>query len=117
MVSGTRDNALVSAVALAVNAPRGLMRCQTSVSIEYTSPGPCLSVARDTFASLAAFERDLIRERSEAGLSAARARGRKGGRPKGVDQKKQKAALALKQDPRHSVREMREIVSISRNIS
>ena len=67
------------------------------------------------FASLAEFERDLIRERTNAGLSAARARGRKGGRPKGVDQKKQKAARALKQDPRHSVREICEIVGISRN--
>jgi len=52
------------------------------------------------FAALAEFERDLIRERTNAGLSAARARGRKGGRPKGVmDERKQKAALALKNDP------------------
>ena len=36
------------------------------------------------FASLAEFERDLIRERTNAGLTAARARGRKGGRPKGL---------------------------------
>ena len=34
------------------------------------------------FASLAEFERDLIRERTQAGLKAARARGRKGGRPR-----------------------------------
>jgi len=32
-----------------------------------------------------------------------------------VDQKKQKTALALKQDPRHSIREICEIVGISRN--
>jgi DNA invertase Pin-like site-specific DNA recombinase len=51
------------------------------------------------FASLAEFERDLIGERTNAGLAAARARGRKGGRPKGVDEKKRKAALALKRDP------------------
>jgi len=67
------------------------------------------------FASLAEFERDLIRERTNAGLSAARARGRKGGRPKGVDQKKQKAALALKKDAGHSIREICDIVGISRN--
>ncbi|HSH81638.1 MAG TPA: recombinase family protein [Herpetosiphonaceae bacterium] len=67
------------------------------------------------FASLAEFERDLIRERTNAGLAAARARGRKGGRPKGVDQKKQQAALALKQDAKRSVREICEIVGISRN--
>jgi DNA invertase Pin-like site-specific DNA recombinase len=33
------------------------------------------------FAALAEFERDLIRERTQAGLAAARARGRRGGRP------------------------------------
>jgi DNA invertase Pin-like site-specific DNA recombinase len=36
------------------------------------------------FASLAEFERDCIRERTNAGLTAARARGRTGGRPKGL---------------------------------
>ncbi len=67
------------------------------------------------FASLAEFERDLIRERTNAGLRAARARGRKGGRPKGVDEKKRKAALALKRDPQYTIREICEIVGISRN--
>ena len=67
------------------------------------------------FASLAEFERDLIRERTNAGLAAARARGRKGGRPKGVDEKKRKAALALKRDPQYTIREICEIVGISRN--
>ena len=67
------------------------------------------------FASLAEFERDIIRERTHAGLSSARARGRKGGRPKGVDEKKRKAALALKKDPRRSVKEICDILGISRN--
>jgi DNA invertase Pin-like site-specific DNA recombinase len=67
------------------------------------------------FASLAEFERDIIRERTNAGLSAARARGKKGGRPKGVDEKKKKAAMALKKDPERSVKEICEIVGISRN--
>jgi DNA invertase Pin-like site-specific DNA recombinase len=67
------------------------------------------------FASLAEFERDLIRERTKAGLAAARARGRKGGRPKGVDEKKRKAALALRRDPNYSVKEICDIVGISRN--
>jgi DNA invertase Pin-like site-specific DNA recombinase len=35
--------------------------------------------------ALAEFERDLIRERTQAGLQAARARGRKGGRPRSLD--------------------------------
>lgn len=38
------------------------------------------------FATLAEFERELIRERTQAGLKSARARGRKGGRPKGMSQ-------------------------------
>jgi DNA invertase Pin-like site-specific DNA recombinase len=67
------------------------------------------------FASLAEFERDLIRERTNAGLTAARARGRVGGRPPGVDEKKKKAALALKKDSGRSIREICEIVGISRN--
>jgi DNA invertase Pin-like site-specific DNA recombinase len=67
------------------------------------------------FASLAEFERDLIRERTNAGLASARARGRKGGRPKGVDEKKRAAAIALKNDPTRSVKDICEIVGISRN--
>ncbi|MTI31351.1 recombinase family protein, partial [Xanthovirga aplysinae] len=47
------------------------------------------------FASLAEFEREVIRERTRAGLEAARKRGRKGGRPRGLSQKaKQKAIVA-----------------------
>ena len=46
------------------------------------------------FASLAEFERDVIRERTQAGLSAARARGRTGGRPKGLPQHAQSTACA-----------------------
>lgn len=67
------------------------------------------------FASLAEFERDIIRERTNAGLSAARARGRNGGRPKGVDEKKKKAAISLKKDLDRSVKDICEIVGISRN--
>ncbi|STX88299.1 recombinase family protein [Legionella feeleii] len=47
------------------------------------------------FASLAEFERELIRERTQAGLNSARARGRKGGRPKGMSKAAmEKAAIA-----------------------
>jgi len=46
------------------------------------------------FASLAEFERELIRERTQAGLSAARARGRVGGRPKGLSAQAQATAMA-----------------------
>jgi DNA invertase Pin-like site-specific DNA recombinase len=46
------------------------------------------------FASLAEFERELVRERTQAGLSAARARGRVGGRPKGLSSQAQATAMA-----------------------
>lgn len=46
------------------------------------------------FASLAEFERELIRERTHAGLEAARSRGRFGGRPKGLSQQAESTALA-----------------------
>ncbi|MBO4405433.1 MAG: recombinase family protein, partial [Alphaproteobacteria bacterium] len=47
-------------------------------------------------ASLAEFERDLIRERTKAGLEAARSRGRKGGRPKGLSKEAENIAYAAK---------------------
>tara|TARA_B110000977_G_scaffold201513_1_gene296556 strand:+ start:2694 stop:3269 length:576 start_codon:yes stop_codon:yes gene_type:complete len=47
------------------------------------------------FASLAEFEKDLIRERTMAGLKSARSRGKMGGRPKGLsDEAKRKACIA-----------------------
>jgi len=45
------------------------------------------------FASLAEFEREIIRDRTKAGLEAARARGKKGGRPKGLSPENLKTAL------------------------
>ena len=48
------------------------------------------------FDALAEFERELIRERSQAGREAARARGRKGGRPPLVTSEKLAAAAAMR---------------------
>ncbi|WP_293304252.1 recombinase family protein [Pedobacter sp. UBA5917] len=45
------------------------------------------------FAALSQFEREIIRERTKAGLSAAKARGRHGGRPKGLTPEKKEIAL------------------------
>ena len=55
------------------------------------------------FASLAEFERELIVERTKAGLAAARARGRKGGRPRKVDAAVLKMAMAAISDPKSVV--------------
>ena len=48
------------------------------------------------FPSLAEFERDIIRERTKAGLEVVRARGRKGGRPKGLSKEAQDKAMVAK---------------------
>jgi predicted transcriptional regulator len=69
------------------------------------------------FASLAEFERDLIIERTRAGLAAARARGRKGGRPKGLSaaaEKKAVAAESLYKEGRLSVNEIAENLGVSK---
>src|SRR5205807_6619960 len=50
------------------------------------------------FGALAEFERDIIRERTKAGLAAARARGRLGGRPKALNPKQARIAQALHND-------------------
>ena len=64
-------------------------------------------------AVLAEFERDIIRERTMAGLEAARARGRRGGRPP-ADHKKLKQALTLYDSQEHTITEITELTGISR---
>jgi DNA invertase Pin-like site-specific DNA recombinase len=66
------------------------------------------------FGALAEFERDIIRERTQAGLSAARARGRKGGRPKKLTLKKAGAALTLYNDRTTTIDEICHTLNISR---
>jgi DNA invertase Pin-like site-specific DNA recombinase len=65
------------------------------------------------FGALAEFERDLIRERTAAGLVAARARGRKGGRPRAMDAKTGRMAQALREDPTLSVAEICRQLGVS----
>jgi DNA invertase Pin-like site-specific DNA recombinase len=70
-----------------------------------------------TFAILGSFQRDLNRERTQAGLAAAKARGRKGGRPKGLSKKAQRKAILAEKlylDGELTIREMCEELSISR---
>ncbi len=62
-------------------------------SIDTTTPGGRLVF--HIFGSLAEFERDLIQERTRAGLDAARARGRKGGRPTVLSPVKRKQATRM----------------------
>ena len=66
------------------------------------------------FAALAEFERDIIRERTAAGLVAARARGRKGGRPKSLDEARQRQAIALYEDKSNTIDEICRTLRIGR---
>ena len=67
------------------------------------------------FASLAEFERALIRERTLAGLAAAQARGRVGGRPKNTDTRKQAMVMSLLADPANSVTDVCRLLKVSRS--
>jgi DNA invertase Pin-like site-specific DNA recombinase len=66
------------------------------------------------FGSLAEFERDIIKERTQAGLQAARTRGRKGGRPRALNPKKIEIARALFNDKNNSIDEICKTLQISR---
>jgi DNA invertase Pin-like site-specific DNA recombinase len=66
------------------------------------------------FGALAELERDIIKERTQAGLQAARARGRLGGRPKALNQKKNLIAQALYNDKSNSMAEICKTLKISR---
>src|SRR3954452_23024058 len=66
------------------------------------------------FGALAEFERDLIRERTHAGLAAARARGRLFGRPKVLTPRQVKQLQSLAKDERNTVPEICQTLGISR---
>ena len=85
-------------------------------SIDTTTPQGKLTF--HLFAALAEFERDIIRERTKARLEAARARGRKGGRPKGlskVAQHKTIVAKSLYEQKELSVSQICEQLGIARS--
>lgn len=65
------------------------------------------------FGALAEFERSIIRERTRAGLEAAAARGRKGGRPRKLSADDVKAAKALLADPDITVEDIARRLGVS----
>jgi DNA invertase Pin-like site-specific DNA recombinase len=65
------------------------------------------------FATLADFERDLIQERTMAGLAAARARGRAGGRPRVMTKQKLKAAMVMMADRDNAARDVAAQLGVS----
>ncbi|MGH2960493.1 MAG: recombinase family protein [Solirubrobacterales bacterium] len=87
-------------------------------SIDTSSPGGRLIF--HVFASLAEFERELIRDRTHAGLTAARSRGRLGGRPRALSATQVSAAkqlLELKNEDQkavHTVTDVAAMMNVSR---
>lgn len=91
-------------------------RCLKDSHIDTTTPQGKLIF--NIFASLADFERDIIRERTKAGLASARARGRIGGRPKGLSQKAEQTAMVaetLYKEKKLSTTEICAQLNISRS--
>ena len=66
------------------------------------------------FGALAEFERDLIRERTDAGLKSARARGHMGGRPTLLDNRQIKRMIEMYNSKKNTVGEICKIYEISR---
>ncbi len=64
--------------------------------------------------ALAEFERDLIRERTQAGLAAARARGRTGGRPTVWTADKLRTARAMRESGDYDVASIAKVLGVSR---
>ncbi len=85
-------------------------------SMDTTTPGGKLVF--HFFGALAEFERDIIQERTKAGLEAARARGRQGGRPPlskdASKRKKIEMAKTMHNDPHHSIEDICQTLHISR---
>ena len=91
---------------------RGVTLVSLTEQIDTSSPGGRLVF--HVFAAMAEFERDLIRERTQAGLAAARARGRTGGRPTVWTPEKLSAARSMHASGEHDVATIARILGVSR---
>ena len=92
---------------------RGVEFVSLRESIDTTTPGGKLVF--HVFGAVAEFERDLVLERTVAGLEAARARGRRGGRPRALDESKARLARRLKVEGEHSVEEICSMLGVGRS--
>src|SRR3954447_24757731 len=90
---------------------RGIGFVSITEAIDTSTPGGRLTF--HVFAALAEFERTLIRERTIAGLEAARARGRRGGRPPALDADRLMVARALLKDGRLTVKQVAAQVGVA----
>ena len=91
---------------------RGVYVKSIQESLDTSTPGGKLIF--HVFGALAEFERDIIRERTMAGLAAARARGRKGGRPRKLSKKQVEMAKKLMNDPTISIGEICRTMGVSK---
>lgn len=91
---------------------RGVEFVSLRESLDTTTPGGKLVF--HVFGSVAEFERDLIRERTMAGLEAARARGRKGGRKRALDGKQVALARRMMADRETSAGEVASALGVSK---
>lgn len=89
----------------------GFKTLQEGISADASSTGKLIF---NIFASMAQFERDLISERTKAGLKAARSRGKLGGRKKKLNDKKLRQAKAMYDAKTMSVTEICETLGVSR---
>ena len=92
---------------------RGIGLRSLQEQIDTTTPGGKLVF--HVFGALAEFERDLVRERTNAGLVSARARGRVGGRKPVLTGTKAAAALALYRDGKTPVKDVCATLGVSRS--
>lgn len=92
---------------------RGIEFRSLQENIDTSSPGGRLVF--HIFASLAEFERDLIRERTNAGLAASRARGRVGGRPPRLTKDQLTTARKLYEQQELTVAQIGEVLGVSRS--
>ena len=90
---------------------RGIELRSLTESIDTSTPGGRLVF--HIFGALAEFERAVIRERTSAGLAAARERGKKGGRPRTLGPKDLAAAKAMLADPAIRVEDVAARLKVS----
>lgn len=91
---------------------RGVQFRSLTEDIDTTTPSGMLVFT--VFAAMAQFERDLIRERTMAGLEAARRRGRRGGRPAALDGRKAAELKRLHAEHALSVPQLCDLFGISK---
>lgn len=91
---------------------RGVAFASVTEGIDTSTPGGRLVF--HIFGALAQFERELIRERTIAGLNAAKARGRVGGRPAVLTPAQVKVARQMQDSGEHSAQSIAEVFGVSR---